>query len=105
MPPKTQREREAEQRQAKLERIQEQVDAGSLVIRKMTDAERERFTKHSKRNEAERAQRTAAPPLPCGRRAPAAAGPARLNHAPARAPAPCRPWRSCPSGSPARSAC
>ena len=59
MPPKTQREREAEQRQAKLERIQEQLDAGSLVIRKMTDAERERFTKHSKRNEAERTQRTA----------------------------------------------
>jgi hypothetical protein len=58
MPPKTQREREAEQRRAKLERIQEQVDAGSLVIRKMTDAERERFTKHSKRNEAERTQRT-----------------------------------------------
>jgi hypothetical protein len=58
MPPKTQREREAEQRQAKLEHIQEQVDAGSLVIRKMTDAERERFAKPSKRNEAERAQRT-----------------------------------------------
>ena len=57
MPPKTQREREAEQRRAKLERIQEQVDAGSLVIRKMTDAERERFAKPSKRNEAERAQR------------------------------------------------
>jgi hypothetical protein len=57
MPPKTQREREAEQRQAKLERIQGQVDAGSLVIRKMTDAERERFAKPSKRNEAERAQR------------------------------------------------
>ena len=57
MPAKTQREREAEQRQAKLERIQEQVDAGSLVIRKMTDAERERFAKPSKRNEAERAQR------------------------------------------------
>ena len=58
MPTKTQREREAEQRQAKLERIQEQVDAGSLVIRKMTDAERERFSKHSKRNEADRAQRS-----------------------------------------------
>jgi hypothetical protein len=58
MPPKTQREREAEQRQAKLERMQEQVEAGSLVIRKMTDAERERFAKHSKRNDADRAQRT-----------------------------------------------
>jgi hypothetical protein len=43
MPPKTQREREAEQRQLKLDRIQEQVDEGSLVIRKMTDEERERF--------------------------------------------------------------
>lgn len=58
MPTKTQREREAEQRQAKLERMQEQVDSGSLVIRKMTDAERERFSKHSKRNEVERAQRS-----------------------------------------------
>lgn len=43
MPPKTQREREAEQRQQKLERMQEQVDEGSLVIRKMTDEERARF--------------------------------------------------------------
>jgi hypothetical protein len=43
MPPKTQREREAEQRQAKLDRIDEQVKEGSLVIRKMTDEERERF--------------------------------------------------------------
>ena len=43
MPPKTQREREAEQRQLKLERMQEQVDDGSLVIRKMTDEERARF--------------------------------------------------------------
>jgi hypothetical protein len=58
MPPKTQREREAEQRQAKLEHIKEQVDAGALVIRKMTDAERERFAKHSERNEVERTQRT-----------------------------------------------
>jgi hypothetical protein len=58
MPPKTQREREAEQREAKLERIQEQVEAGSLVIRTMTDAERERFAKRSKRTEVDRAQRT-----------------------------------------------
>jgi hypothetical protein len=43
MPPKTQREREAEQRQMKLDRMQEQVDSGSLVIRKMTDEEREGF--------------------------------------------------------------
>ena len=52
MPPKTQREREAEQRQLKLDRIQEQVDDGSLVIRKMTDEERERF-------ESRRSQRAA----------------------------------------------
>jgi hypothetical protein len=45
MPPKTQREREAEQRQLKLERMQEQVDEGSLVIRKMTDEERVKFEK------------------------------------------------------------
>jgi hypothetical protein len=43
MPPKTQREREAEQRQLKLDRMKEQVDEGSLVIRKMTDEERARF--------------------------------------------------------------
>jgi hypothetical protein len=43
MPTKTQREREAEQRKQKLDRIQEQVEEGSLVIRKMTKAEREQF--------------------------------------------------------------
>jgi hypothetical protein len=43
MPPKTQREREAEQRQQKLDRMKEQVNDGSLVIRKMTDEERARF--------------------------------------------------------------
>ena len=53
MPTKTQREREAEQRKAKLDRIQEQVDEGSLVIRKMTDAERERFGKTVTGTEAE----------------------------------------------------
>jgi hypothetical protein len=48
MPPKTQREREAEQRQVKLERMQEQIDSGSLVIRKMTDEERDRFERTRK---------------------------------------------------------
>ena len=43
MAPKTQREREEIQRKAKLDRMQEQVDDGSLVIRQMTDEERERF--------------------------------------------------------------
>ncbi|HXS45811.1 MAG TPA: hypothetical protein VN751_14380 [Solirubrobacteraceae bacterium] len=45
MPTKTQREREAEQRKQKLDRIQEQVEEGSLVIRQMTDEERARFTR------------------------------------------------------------
>ena len=54
MPPKTQREREAEQRQLKIERMQEQVDEGSLVIRKMTDEERAKFEK----KRAERPQST-----------------------------------------------
>jgi hypothetical protein len=48
MPPKTQREREAEQRQQKLERIQEQVDEGSLVIRQMTDEERDAFERRQR---------------------------------------------------------
>jgi len=43
VPAKTQREREAEQRKAKLDRIAEQVTEGSLVIRQMTDADRRRF--------------------------------------------------------------
>jgi hypothetical protein len=45
MPAKTQREREAEQRKQKLERIKEQIDDGSLVIRKMSDAERESYAR------------------------------------------------------------
>jgi hypothetical protein len=57
MPPKTQREREAEQRQLKLDRIQEQVDDGSLVIRKMTDEERNRFEKKRRDRPAGTAKR------------------------------------------------
>ncbi|HEU4977918.1 MAG TPA: hypothetical protein VFT42_03390 [Solirubrobacteraceae bacterium] len=45
MPAKTQREREAEQRKQKLDRMKEQIDDGSLVVRKMSDAERKRFEK------------------------------------------------------------
>jgi hypothetical protein len=37
---KTQRERAEERRKAKLDAVQEQVDSGSLTIRKMTAAER-----------------------------------------------------------------
>lgn len=40
---KTQRERDDEARQAKLDRITEQVDNGSLTIRKMSDEERSRW--------------------------------------------------------------
>ena len=43
MPTKTQREREAAQRKEKLDRMKEQIDDGSLTIRKMTDEERARF--------------------------------------------------------------
>jgi hypothetical protein len=76
MPTKTQREREAEQRKAKLDRIQEQVQEGSLVIRQMTDAERQRFARSEKSVDAERAKRrerrkrsrAAARPLPPARR-------------------------------------
>jgi hypothetical protein len=76
MPTKTQREREAAQRKAKLDRIKEQVDDGSLVIRQMTDAERKRFAKRTPANEAESAKRrerrsrrrTTSRPLPPARR-------------------------------------
>jgi hypothetical protein len=40
---KTARERADERREQKLELIREQVEAGSLVIRTMTDEERERY--------------------------------------------------------------
>jgi hypothetical protein len=63
MPPKTQREREAEQRQLKLDRIKEQVDDGSLVIRKMTDEERARFeSKRGDRAHGPHAKRRARTP-------------------------------------------
>jgi hypothetical protein len=39
---KTTRERQEEQRKQKLEHVQEQIDRGSLVVRQMTPAERER---------------------------------------------------------------
>lgn len=45
MPPKTQREREEAWRQAKLDRMQEQIDEGSLTVRKMTDEERAKYLK------------------------------------------------------------
>ena len=39
----TARERADQKRQAKLDLVREQVDSGSLVIRKMTDEERRRY--------------------------------------------------------------
>jgi hypothetical protein len=76
MPTKTQREREAAQRKAKLDRIKEQVDDGSLVIRQMTDAERKRFAKTrqtdtaetEKRRERRSRRRATSRPLPPARR-------------------------------------
>lgn len=50
---KTQRERDDEARQAKLDRINEQVDNGSLTIRKMTDEERSRWAARREANAAE----------------------------------------------------
>jgi hypothetical protein len=43
VPMKTTRERADEKRQEKLDHVREQVDSGSLVIRQMTDDERERY--------------------------------------------------------------
>ena len=40
---KTQAERQQEAREAKLEQIQKDIESGSLVVRKMTKAEREKF--------------------------------------------------------------
>jgi hypothetical protein len=48
---KTQRERDQEQREAKLERIRDQVSTGDLTIRKMTDAERTKWAKHREESE------------------------------------------------------
>ena len=40
---KTPKERQDEKRQAKLKEMQEQIDSGDLVVRKMTAAERKKF--------------------------------------------------------------
>ena len=42
MPTKTSRERQAVRRREKLEHMQEQIEAGTLTVRQMTSAERER---------------------------------------------------------------
>ena len=43
MPTKTQRERHDEARKEKLEQIEEQIKAGTLVVRQMTDKERAKY--------------------------------------------------------------
>ena len=43
MPIKSSRERADEKRAEKLENVQKQLDSGSLVIREMTDEEREKY--------------------------------------------------------------
>jgi hypothetical protein len=48
---KTQRERDQAAREAKLERIQDQVTSGDLTIRKMSDEERAKWAKHRAENE------------------------------------------------------
>ena len=58
MPTKTQREREQAQRKEKLDRMKEQVDAGSLTIRKMTDEERARFKPRRRQAAAPRKRAT-----------------------------------------------
>jgi hypothetical protein len=44
---KTQQQRQAEKRQEKLDEIEQQVKEGTLVIRKMTAAERKKFRPRS----------------------------------------------------------
>lgn len=58
MPTKTQREREQAQRKEKLDRMKEQVDDGSLTIRKMTDEERARFKPRRSRQPSAPRKRT-----------------------------------------------
>ena len=48
---KTQRERDQAAREAKLERIADQVETGDLTIRTMTDAERDKWAKHREETE------------------------------------------------------
>jgi hypothetical protein len=49
---KTQQQRQAEKRKEKLDLIKQQVEEGTLVIRKMTDAERKRFRPQPRRGRA-----------------------------------------------------
>lgn len=59
MPPQTQREREAVKRAEKLAQVNEQVEAGSLSIRQMTDEERARYQPRPRPQSSRRPRRTA----------------------------------------------
>jgi hypothetical protein len=54
---KTQQQRQAEKRQEKLDLIDQQVKEGTLVIRKMTAAERKKFRPNTSRKSAGRPAR------------------------------------------------
>lgn len=65
MTAKTTRERQEDDREARLQHIRDQVESGDLVVRQMTDAERTRWAEHSAASEHnatpdERARRDAA---------------------------------------------
>ena len=51
---KTPKERQDEKRQAKLDEIQEQIESGDLVVRKMTPAERKKFPPRPPREKKKR---------------------------------------------------
>jgi hypothetical protein len=57
MPPRSQRERDAERRKEKLQQIEEQIRDGSLTVRQMTKEERARWgdaTERPKRGQRRR---------------------------------------------------
>lgn len=51
---KTPKERQEEKRQAKLDEMQQQIDSGELVVRKMTAAERKKFPPRPPREKKKR---------------------------------------------------
>jgi hypothetical protein len=54
---KSTRERAEEKREAKLESVREQVENGSLVIRQMTEDEKERYPPKPAKSESKRSRR------------------------------------------------
>lgn len=58
MAQRTQRERDAEKRAVKLGEIDEQVEAGTLSIRQMTDEERKRYQPRPRKSQPARRKRS-----------------------------------------------